>query len=116
MLVRAGAYLGLTADALAVSIHWIASTPLPPVDPGLRFLFGVNALLLAWRLAVRMTFTGRAYGWREALWSLPRFIIGNFVALAAIPRALIRYIHVLRGGVPAWDKTSHHFPDLSPQS
>ncbi len=24
-----------------------------------------------------MTFTGRAYGWREALWSLPRFIIGN---------------------------------------
>ena len=86
MLVLAAAYLGMTADVLAVSIHWIAGTPLPPVDPGLRFLFGVNALLLAWRLAVRMTFTGRAYGWREALWSLPRFIIGNFVALAAIPR------------------------------
>ena len=79
-------------------------------------LFGINALLLAWRLAIRMMFTGRAYGWREAFWSLPRFVIGNFVALAAIPRAFVRYIHVLRGGVPAWDKTSHHFPDLSPQS
>ncbi|GAM01030.1 putative bacteriophage N4 adsorption protein B [Sphingomonas parapaucimobilis NBRC 15100] len=116
MLVLAAAYLGMTADAMGVSIHWIADTPLPPVDPGLRILFGINALLLAWRLAIRMMFTGRAYGWREAFWSLPRFVIGNFVALAAIPRAFVRYIHVLRGGVPAWDKTSHHFPDLSPQS
>ncbi len=116
MLVLAAAYLGLFADALAVALHWIADTPLSPVHSGLRILFGINALLLLWRLAVRMTFTGRAYGWREALWSLPRFIIGNFVALAAIPRALIRYIHVLRGGVAAWDKTSHHFPDLSTQS
>ncbi|KTW06386.1 bacteriophage N4 adsorption protein B, partial [Sphingomonas sanguinis] len=116
MLVLAAAYLGLFADALAIALHWIADTPLSPVHPGLRILFGINALLLLWRLAVRMTFTGRAYGWREALWSLPRFIIGNFVALAAIPRALIRYIHVLRGGVAAWDKTSHHFPDLSTQS
>ena len=116
MLVLAAAYLGMTADAMGVSIHWIADTPLPPVDPGLRILFGINALLLAWRLGIRMMFTGRAYGWREAFWSLPRFVIGNFVALAAIPRAFVRYIHVLRGGVPAWDKTSHHFPDLSPQS
>jgi adsorption protein B len=115
MLVLAAAYLGMTADAVAVLIHWVADSPLPPVHPGLRMLFGINAMLLTWRLAVRMTFTGRAYGWREAFWSLPRFIIGNFVALAAIPRALIRYIHVLRGGAAKWDKTSHHFPDLSPQ-
>ena len=115
MLVLAAAYLGMVADALSVLLHVIADTPLPPVHAGLKFLFGINALLLSWRLAVRMMFTGRAYGWREALWSLPRFVIGNFVALAAIPRALIRYVHVLRGGVAAWDKTSHRFPDLSPQ-
>lgn len=115
MLVLAAAYLGLFADAGAIVARWIVDMPVQPLAPALWWLFAINAMLLWWRLVVRMVFTGRAYGWREALWSLPRFVIGNFVALAAAPRALIRYVFVLRGRPAVWDKTKHHFPDLSLQ-
>ncbi|WP_312490674.1 glycosyl transferase family protein [Sphingomonas sp.] len=115
MLVLAAAYLGLFAEAGAILARWVVDAPLAPLPPALWWLFAINALLLWWRLVVRMVFTGRVYGWREALWSLPRFVIGNFVALAAAPRALIRYIFVLRGRPAVWDKTAHHFPDLSLQ-
>jgi len=115
MLVLAAAYLGLFAEAFGIVTWWVEGHPLPPLTPALRTLFAINALLLGWRLTMRMIFTGRAYGWREALWSLPRFVIGNFVALAAAPRALLRYLLVLRGRPVVWDKTSHAFPDLSPQ-
>ena len=57
--------------------------------------------------SVRMTFTGRAYGWREACWSVPRFVVGNIIALMAARRALIRYVAMLRGGPTIWDKTPH---------
>lgn len=115
MLVLAAAYMGLFADAGAIVARWIINAPVPPLAPALWWLFAINAMLLWWRLVVRMAFTGRAYGWREAVWSLPRFVIGNFVALAAAPRALIRYVFVLRGRPAVWDKTKHHFPDLSLQ-
>ncbi|WP_322964924.1 glycosyl transferase family protein [Sphingomonas fuzhouensis] len=115
MLVLAAAYLGLFADAAAILLHEIGGVAMPPIDPGLGLLFAVNALLLWWRLSVRMVFTGRTYGAREALWSLPRFVVGNFVALAAAPRAMIRYLLVLRGRPVVWDKTRHVFPDVSVQ-
>ena len=115
MLVLAAAYLGLFVEALAIVLHGIAHSPWPVIDPSLRMLFAINAMLLWWRLGVRMAFTGRTYGGREALWSLPRFIVGNFVALAAAPRAFVRYLLVLRGGTVVWDKTHHEFPDLSTQ-
>lgn len=115
MLVLAAAYLGLFADAAAIVLHEAEGVAMPPLDPGLCLLFTVNALLLWWRLSVRMVFTGRTYGAREALWSLPRFIVGNFVALAAAPRAMMRYLLVLRGRPVVWDKTRHVFPDVSVQ-
>ena len=68
-------------------------------------------MLLGWRIAMRMGFTGRAYGWREACWSVPRFVVGNYVALLAARRALSRYVAMLRGAPPVWDKTRHAFPD-----
>lgn len=115
MLVLAAAYLGLFADAAAIALHEIEATPLPALDPGLGLLFAVNTLLLGWRLSVRMVFTGRTYGTRESLWSLPRFVVGNFVALAAAPRAMMRYLLILRGRPVVWDKTRHVFPDVSAQ-
>ena len=114
MLVLAAAYLGLFADALAIVLHAVENVARPPIDAGLRWLFLANGLLLWWRLAVRMRFTGRTYGVREAFWSLPRFIVGNFVALAAAPRAMIRYLLILRGQPVMWDKTRHVFPDMAP--
>ncbi|WP_294240426.1 glycosyl transferase family protein [uncultured Sphingomonas sp.] len=115
MLVLAAAYLGLFADGMAVLLHAVQGSALPPLDPGLGWLFAINGLLLWWRLGLRMTFTGRSYGLCEALWSLPRFVVGNFVALAAAPRAMLRYLLVLRGRPVVWDKTRHVFPDLSTQ-
>jgi len=104
----------LFADALAIVLHAVENVARPPIDAGLRWLFLANGLLLWWRLAVRMRFTGRTYGVREAFWSLPRFIVGNFVALAAAPRAIIRYLLILRGRPVMWDKTRHVFPDMAP--
>ncbi|TXC72172.1 glycosyl transferase family protein [Sphingomonas ginsenosidivorax] len=111
VVVLATAYCALPAWALAAGLHWYRGSSATAVgSPGL-WLLVVNTALLAWRLATRMLFTGRSYGLREALWSLPRFVVGNFVALNAAPRALVRYIGMLRGAAPVWDKTRHEFPD-----
>lgn len=80
------------------------------------WLLFANAALLAWRLIVRMVFTGRSYGRREAIWALPRFLVGNLVSLIAAPRAVFVYIGMLRGAAPVWDKTRHEFPDLAPDA
>ena len=73
-------------------------------------LLRVNGGLLVWRMGVRAVFTGRAYGWREAAWSVPRMIVGNLIALLSARRALIRYVGMLRGSPLRWDKTAHAFP------
>ncbi|WP_240663555.1 glycosyl transferase family protein [Sphingomonas sp. UV9] len=114
VIVLAVAYLAMPAWALAILLHWQAGAaiPYPPSQPTGFVLLVANAALLAWRLAMRMIFTGRSYGLREALWSLPRFLVGNVVALLAAPRAVIVYIGMLRGAPLVWDKTRHDFPDV----
>jgi bacteriophage N4 adsorption protein B len=61
---------------------------------------------------MRAVFTGREYGLRGALMSLPRAFVGNVIALLAARRALTRYIAMLRGGAPTWDKTAHSLPPM----
>jgi adsorption protein B len=70
----------------------------------------VNLALLAWRMAMRASFTGRAYGWREALRSVPRAAVGNAIAMLAAAAALGRYRRLRRTGRAAWGKTAHIFP------
>ena len=112
VVVLAMAYCALIAWALAIAVHWFDATRPPPGSaPGL-WLLVANTALLGWRLVTRMIFTGRSYGLRQALWSLPRFVVGNFVALNAAPRAVIRYVGMLQGAGPVWDKTCHEFPDV----
>ena len=112
VVVLAMAYCALIAWALATAVHWFDATRPPPGSaPGL-WLLVANTALLGWRLVTRMIFTGRSYGLRQALWSLPRFVVGNFVALNAAPRAVIRYVGMLQGAGPVWDKTCHEFPDV----
>ncbi|BCA63193.1 hypothetical protein HMP09_2427 [Sphingomonas sp. HMP9] len=79
------------------------------------WLLVANGALLAWRLIMRMLFTARSYGVREAFWALPRFLVGNLIALIAAPRAVLVYIGMLRGAPPVWDKTRHEFPNLAPE-
>ncbi|MBX9859083.1 MAG: glycosyl transferase family protein [Sphingomonas sp.] len=111
VLVLGAAYLAVVAWGLAVLLHWTSGSAPPALVPG--WLLVINSVLLGWRLVMRMAFTGAIYGWREALWSLPRAFVGNVIALLAARRALLRYVAMLRGGPLVWDKTTHAFPDLS---
>ncbi|WP_328805537.1 glycosyl transferase family protein [Sphingomonas albertensis] len=116
VVVLAVAYVAMPLWAMSLVIHWLIGEPASHASayPTAFWLFVANAALLGWRLALRMLFTGRSYGFREALWSLPRFVVGNLVSLIAAPNAVLRYIGMLRGAAPVWDKTRHEFPDLSP--
>lgn len=114
--VLALAYLSILAWAGSFGAHLLAGTS-PRIPSALmQLVLWVNLGLLFWRLAVRAAFVGRAYGWREALWSVPRVLSSNTVALLAARRALFAYVGMLRGAPPRWDKTAHEFPDLAPAS
>lgn len=117
VVILAVAYVALPLWAIALCLHWALGDPFPYAtwtDPAAFWLLVANTGLLAWRLATRMLFTGRSYGLREAIWALPRFLVGNLVSMIAAPRAVILYIGMLRGAAPVWDKTRHDFPDLTP--
>ena len=114
--VLAVAYVALFTWAASLIAHWVGETSPPRLDPLMKALLGANSLLLAWRLMVRAAFVGRSYGWKEALLSLPRVMVGNLIALAAARRALTLYIPMLFGAEPRWDKTDHQFPDHQKQA
>ncbi len=88
------------AGALGAPIAFRAS-------PLLAGLLTINAWLLGWRLVMRFAFTTAAYGFGEGLRSLPRLVVGNFIALLAAKRALALHEN---GGPRSWDKTRHIFP------
>ena len=113
VLVLAMAYLALVTWAVSAAAHWMAGTDAAGVDDGVAALLVGNAALLAWRIGMRAVVTARVYGWQEACWSVPRLIVGNYVALLAARRAVWRYVAMLRGGAPTWEKTRHHFPDAA---
>lgn len=111
MPVLATAYATLVLWAASLGCHLIAGSAAPSLHPLVAMLLWANLALVAWRLAVRAAFVGRAYGWREALWSAPRVLAGNVVALLAARRAAMLYLRLLRGSAPIWDKTAHEFPE-----
>lgn len=111
MLVLAVAYLAAMFWAGSAAAHWWTETPAAP-DPMPATLLAINAVLLVWRLTMRISFTGRLYGPVEAVLAVPRFLVGNAVALAAAPRALVHYLRLLGGAAPVWDKTRHDFPGV----
>lgn len=112
VMVLAAAYVSLVGWAgLALVDLWRGSSTVS-IDPALAALLGLNAWLLGWRIVMRAAFVGAAYGRVEALWSIPRMVVANFIALLAARRAIWRYVGLLRGQALHWDKTAHHFPDL----
>ncbi len=110
VLVLAAAYLALLLWGVSGVAHWIAGAPMRPIDPVLARVLALNMALLAWRVAFRFTFSTRFYGWREGVRSLPRLVVGNYIALLAVRRAVWRYWAMLRGSAVVWDKTAHRFP------
>lgn len=110
VIVLAAAYLAAVGWGVAGVLHVITRYPPMPIDAGLRIILSINTALLTWRLAWRAASTRRSYGWREALWSLPRAVVGNLIAMFAAIRAAGQYARLLAGAPPRWDKTTHVFP------
>lgn len=108
VVVLAAAYLALLSWALSATIHFWRSQDVPTFAPA--WLLAATTGLLAWRLLMRVCFTTAGYGWRQGLIAVPRFLVGNMIALAAAPRALATYFAMLLGAMPTWDKTEHEFP------
>lgn len=111
VLVLIAAYLASLFWVGSAILHWAGDTTPRALSAGMTWLLAVNAVLLVWRMGVRAAFTGRAYGKWQALLSLPRLVVGNFIAMVATQRALFRYAAMLRGAAPRWEKTAHIFPD-----
>ena len=67
--------------------------------------------LLTYRVVQKVSFVSRIYGWRHALYAIPRYPVGNFVNMVATFRAARLYLgHRLLGKELAWTKTTHDFP------
>nr|WP_208411852.1 glycosyl transferase family protein [Sphingomonas naasensis] len=111
--VLAIAYATLLLWGASALLHLVADTPAAALDPRVQLLLWANFALLGWRLLVRAAFVRHAYGNREALWSVPRVLVGNAVALFAARRAIGLYARILLGAAPRWEKTAHEFPDLA---
>lgn len=110
MLVLATAYFAMFAGSVSVLAHVATGIPSPQPMPWLGTLLLANSGLLLWRLAMRGGATGMAYGWREGVRAVPRFIVANVIGLFAARRALINYVKSLLGAPARWDKTAHVFP------
>lgn len=110
MPVLAVAYCAVLMWGMSVTAHGLTGSAVPSASIAVQGLILANLALLGWRLAMRAAFVRRAYGWREAGWSLPRMFVGNLVALLAARRAALLYLRMLSGSVPLWDKTAHQFP------
>jgi adsorption protein B len=77
-------------------------------------LFALCTALMIWRLVIRAAFVAYAYGPLEGLLSVPRVLLGNFIAMASARRALQSYLRLARGAPLVWDKTEHSFPTVIP--
>jgi len=111
MPVLAIAYATLLVWGTSLGAHFAAGSRPPSLPPLIAALLWTNLAILGWRLAVRALFVWRGYGWREALWSVPRVFVGNYIGLMAARDALVMYLRMLAGKPPRWDKTDHQFPD-----
>ena len=78
-----------------------------PLGPALKAVLVLNALAFGWRIALRIAFTAREYGWAEGLWAAARVPLANVLAIMAGRRALFAYVRTLGGRAAAWDKTDH---------
>ena len=110
VILLAAAYLALVSWGLSSWIHWWRGGSASAALAGFGWLLALNGGFMVWRLIVRAWFTGWTYGPIEALLSVPRALVGNYVALFAARNALGRYFAMLRGGPPRWDKTRHSYP------
>ena len=85
--------------------------PLFEADSWLWRIVLLDLGLLTYRVVQKVSFVSRIYGWRHALYAIPRYPVGNFVNMVATVRAARLYLgHRLLGKELVWTKTRHDFP------
>jgi bacteriophage N4 adsorption protein B len=116
------AFVGILAYGLVLQFLLFAIASMSGVLPGLFaspfsdstwlvFVLWANACALLVRVAQRIFFVTRLYGWEHGLLSVPRMVVGNFINFMAVSRAWKLFIgHLVTGKRLAWDKTMHDFP------
>jgi adsorption protein B len=68
--------------------------------------------LLCWRLLNRVMAVGLSYGPAQALYAVPRLVVGNIVNFWASVQAIRRYLASrISGRTPEWTKTAHAYPN-----
>lgn len=107
-IVLCAAYLCILLTAFLILLEVAGLHTSSPLSTLLRNLLAINALFLVWRLGVRAAFVGSLYGPLEALYSAPRSIIANIIAIMAARRACVTYLKHCLGAPLRWDKTVHH--------
>jgi bacteriophage N4 adsorption protein B len=104
----------MAIGAFVIALTAIGGLPRAPLPDALATLLALSLALMLWRLAMRFGFVTAAYGWREGLWSLPRAVLANIIAMMAARRAVLIYLRSRRDGVIRWEKTAHVFPAAVP--
>lgn len=100
---------------LGDDVYWFPS--LIPSHSKLWGLLCINGFFLANRLVQRFIFVTRIYGPLQGALSAPRMVWANVINFMAFFRALGQHRAAVRTGEkPAWDKTTHEFPDLLPEN
>jgi adsorption protein B len=85
--------------------------PLLQSDSWLFKLVIIDTLLLGYRMAQKIISVWYIYNWKQAIFSIPRTVLGNIINFAATVRALRIFIaHKLFGRPIVWVKTAHLFP------
>lgn len=113
-LLIASAYFAILCWGALWAIGRLTGDVPSPLPGAFQLLVTLATALLAWRLVVRFFFVARSHGWREALRSPFRALIGNVIAILAARRALAHYQAHRRTGRTVWDKTAHAFPEQVP--
>lgn len=88
--------------------------PLYTFDSFLWTLILVDTCFLVYRVLIKVFYVKQIYGWRQALFSIPRYPLGNMINFFATCRALWMYLQSRVFGKPlVWIKTTHLFPETT---
>lgn len=100
-------------QAAAGAGWWTAQYPSIFATEGwLSVVIWMNVVAYALRVAQRVYFVTRLFGWVHGIMSVPRLVVGNIVNFMATARAWKIFLsHRIFGTRIVWDKTMHDFPN-----
>ncbi|MDB5724356.1 MAG: hypothetical protein JWQ16_1110 [Novosphingobium sp.] len=106
-LVLTAAYTLLVIAAILAIARAAGAQSVVEPSPLMQAAVKLSVAALFWRIALRMLFTTREYGWVEGIRAVFRIPVANIIAIMASRRAIGAYLRTLRGHHVVWDKTAH---------